>query len=167
MSFNVGDRVIVNGEFEGMPFCNASAYIYKLDEDIDMVGLYMPSWADEKIGHYDANEYADSSFPVGIDSAFGSWNVPMEWLDNGNIVLEHSFLEKVGKHYKVINKIKQMETRRKQLGYKTYQFFTGQDDEFVVQLKSDSWKESTEVFRRIIESSYPAYPVITPYEIDF
>lgn len=39
------------------------------------------------------------------------------------------------KHQRVINKIKQMETRRKQLGYKTYQFVTVQDEEPVVYSK--------------------------------
>ena len=120
--FELGSKVIVNGSWEDADFKDTEAYIFRLEDQYDdkSILLYMPSWAEEDIGHGQAwEEWNDNK----VDSGFvpcgysGSWNVPKEWLTNGNIILAENLSEILGPHWKVIKKINQMKQRRKDMGY--------------------------------------------------
>ena len=61
--------------------------------------------------------------------------IPWLWDEKLLELVTENSSKRTTKHQKVINKIKQMEERRKQLGYKQYQFVTGQKEEKWVQYK--------------------------------
>ena len=127
--FSIGDTIQVTGEFEGNEFTNDEAIIYAFDFTYaKMVTLYFPNLEGYRDLHSDAmhayNElvemYGDA--PYGLqppDGYANSWNVPHDWLLNGNIQ-PLSSIKSRPKHWKVINKIKQIEAKRKQLGYTCY-----------------------------------------------
>jgi hypothetical protein len=120
--FELGSKVIVNGSWDEKVFKDTEAYIFRLGDAYEdsTILLYMPSWVEEGFGHGQAWEEWDndqSIFEFEPDESSGSWNVPKEWLTNGNIILVENPSEILGPHWKVIKKINQMKQRRKELGY--------------------------------------------------
>ena len=80
----------------------------------------MPRWAENGIGHGQAyDQWQFNSFPFDFEPSqvWGAWNVPREWLTNGNITLLEIPAATLGPHWKVIKKIQQMKQRRKDMGY--------------------------------------------------
>lgn len=124
--FELGSEVVVNGTWDDMEFKDTVAYIYRLPSDDEgafygnsYLLLYMPSWAGMGAGHGEASyEENRLDFLPEPDKDHGSWNVPADWLENGNIrLVRNSMLYELGPYWKVIRKIQQMKDRRKALGY--------------------------------------------------
>ena len=116
--FNVGDKVLVTGEFDDRQFNCTEAIIYWIGDS--EITLYMPEWVDRCIGHGSAYDSWSDSMDVSLDEPsdeYGSWCVHIEWLSNGNIVLADTQEKELGPHWKVIKKIHQMKDRRKAMGY--------------------------------------------------
>lgn len=126
--FELGSEVVVNGTWDDREFKDTVAYIYRLPSDEEdeysfygrpYLLLYMPSWAESHIGHGEARyqeNYLD--FLPEPNEDYGSWNVPADWLENGNIrLVRNSMVDELGPHWKVVRKIHQMKDRRKALGY--------------------------------------------------
>ena len=105
--FKVGDRVIINGIYDNKYFENEKGFILKVDDSNTPLYLIdFNSWND---GH-DGNES-----PYGVSNRW--------WVTKEHITVYKLFSESNPnfKYAKIVSKIKAMEQKRQEKGYKTYQ----------------------------------------------
>ena len=114
MDFKQGDEVLVNGEWDGKTFNNHhGVVIYKEDEYSICIAFY--DWDHGHDAAWIDTGYVDPSI-FKYKKQYNCWFVNASLL---TLIKKSDILD--SKYNHVIYKIKTMEKRRAELGYKTYQ----------------------------------------------